>query len=240
MQELAGRTALVTGGSHGIGAAIGRELRRRGATVYVADVAAEGSGDPFALPCDVTDPAAVRRTFEAVETRAAPVDILVCNAGLYPAAPFEAISLEEWRRVFAVNVEGTFLCCQAALPGMRERRWGRIVALGSNTFHMGWPMLAHYVASKGAITGLVRTLATEYGPFGVTANVVSPTLTETEGTRALFAAAPAAVEAVVARQAIPRAGQPDDVAGVVALLCTDAARFVTGQTIAADGGLAKL
>lgn len=247
MHDLAGRTALVTGAAGGLGAAIAARLAAMGAFVYAADLVARASSagavdaaGTVPVQCDVAQPGSVRDCFARVQRDGRSVDILVANAGIYPAEPFESIALESWRRVFAVNVEGTFLCCQAALPRMRERGWGRIVAIGSNTFHLGWPMLAHYVASKGALTGLMRTLAVEYGTYGITANVVSPTLTRTPGTSALFDGAPDVVSDLIARQAIRRAGEPEDVAGVVAMLCREEAAFVTGQTISADGGLAKL
>lgn len=245
MAELSGKVALVSGAAGGIGQAICASLLARGATVVAVDrqpvEVAEGlTGRLHPEQCDITDEAGVGRLFAALAGRGLSPDILVCNAGIYPPAPFAEITLAGWRQVFAVNVEGTFLLCQAALPVMRQRGWGRVIGIGSNTQQMGWPMLSHYVASKSALSGLMRTLAIEYGGDGVTANVVCPTLTRTPGTAALFDHAPELVQAVVSRQAIQRPGRPEDVSGVVALLCSAEAAFITGQTIAADGGLIKL
>jgi len=245
MDELSGRVALVTGAAGGIGLAITQALLARGARLVAVDLdevsISESSGVRLRSErCDISDPGAVKQLFATLATSNLLPDILISNAGIYPAAAFEDITFESWRKVFAVNVEAAFHLCQRSLPTMRGRGWGRVIAIGSNTQHMGWPMLSHYVASKCALTGLMRTLAIEYGGFGITANVVCPTLTRTPGTAALFDQASGLVDSVVNRQAIQRPGTPEDVAGAVTMLCRTEAAFVTGQTLCADGGLIKL
>jgi NAD(P)-dependent dehydrogenase (short-subunit alcohol dehydrogenase family) len=244
--EFPDRVAVVTGAASGIGAAIASRLAERGIAVAALDLhgpaGASQSTDPRVVTarCDVTQAESVRACVAGVLERFGRIDILVNNAGVYPFEPFDSISIEGWRRVFAVNVEGVVLCCQAVIPAMRARGWGRIVNVGSNAFHMGIEGLTHYTASKGAVVGLTRSLAVELGGTGITVNVVAPTVTRTPGSQTLFAQAPEIVESVVARQAIRRAGEPGDVADAVALLCRDESGFITGQTLAADGGLVKL
>lgn len=244
MLGLDGRVALVTGADGGMGRAIVAVLRGAGAHVVAADLAFASGASPvdgiLQLPCDVTSDRAVETCIEAARAAFGTIDILVNNAGIFPHAGFLESDAALWERVFAVNVHGVARCTRAVLPAMLDAGWGRIVSIGSNTFTMGWPGLAHYVASKGAVVGFTRALAVEVGDRGVTANVVAPTLTPTAGTAPLFGGAPEVAQAILERQAIRRTGRPEDVAAAVLLLASDEAAFITGQTVAADGGLAKL
>ena len=239
----AARTAVVTGGAQGIGAAIAAMLTARGHRVAVADLAFPsferiGSASLHG-PCDVRDPASIRTFVEQTERVLGPVGILVNNAGVYPMQPFATITAEDWRNVMATNVDSVFHFCQATLPAMRRNRWGRIINIASNTFFMGLPNLAHYIASKGAMIGMSRSLAAEVGREGITVNCVAPNFTRTEGTARVEAEAKGVVATIVATQSIGRVALPDDIVGTVGFLASNDAAFLTGQTIVVDGGLIK-
>jgi NAD(P)-dependent dehydrogenase (short-subunit alcohol dehydrogenase family) len=241
LQALAGQTALVTGAARGLGFAAARRLGADGARVALLDrdadaltTAAEtlrGEGiDLLARHADVTNEDAVRAAVAGVGR----VDILVNNAGIYPHRPFEELTFAEWRRVLAVNLDGAFLCAHAVYPGMRERGYGRIVNVSSATFFIGYAGLAAYIASKGGIIGFTRALASEAGPYGITVNAVTPGLIATEGV--LGGEEAGLFEEIVPQQALPRRGEPEDIAECVAYLAGPAAGFITGQTINVDGG----
>jgi NAD(P)-dependent dehydrogenase (short-subunit alcohol dehydrogenase family) len=245
-QSADGRVAVVTGAAAGIGQALAKRLAVDGMRVAIADLApaeetvaaVEGAGsEAFAARCDISDGADVEKFAAAVRERFGRCDVLVANAGVYPLARFEDWTWELWRAVMSVNVDSLFHLTKAFLPPMREAGWGRIVAAASNGVYSGLPSLTPYVASKGAVVGFVRSLAGEIGADGVTINAYAPSLTRTQGTTVtgpheelgLF-------EKVVAEQAIPRTQVPEDVAGLVSFLASDAAGFITGQTIPVDGG----
>ncbi len=238
-----GKVALVTGGSSGIGQAIACRLGREGAKVAIADVAEAGEtlallqesgSEGFAARCDTSDPHQVASFVAQVGERFSPPQILVHSAVVQFVRPFDELSLEDWRRTQAVNQESMFHLLKAAVPGMKARRWGRIIAIASSTFFVGAPAMTHYVTSKGALIGLVHGLAAEVGPFGITINAVAPGLTRTRKAQAdlpteLF-------RQIVALQCIKRNGTPEDQAAVVSFLASEEAGFITGQTILADGG----
>jgi NAD(P)-dependent dehydrogenase (short-subunit alcohol dehydrogenase family) len=163
------------------------------------------------------------------------IDILVNNAGIYPHTPFEELTFDEWRRVLSTNLDSVFLVTHAVYPHMRERGYGRIVNISTAAFHIGYPELTPYLASKGGIIGFTRSLAAEAGPHGITVNAITPGMIETEGTQEedpegeLF-------EEIGAGQAVKRRGRPEDIAETIAYLASPAAGFITGQTINVDGG----
>jgi NAD(P)-dependent dehydrogenase (short-subunit alcohol dehydrogenase family) len=222
--SLSGQVAVVTGGAQGIGRAIADGLSEDGAAVEVWDLATN---------VDVTDAEAVASAAEDVLARRERIDVLINNAGIYPHIPFEEMTFADWRRVLGLNLDGVFLCSHAVYPGMRARRYGRIVNISSATFFIGYPGLSAYVASKGGIIGFTRALAREAGPHSITVNAVTPGLIATE--RALAEEADVFDE-IVPEQAVARPGKPEDIADCVRYLVRPESSWVTGQTFNVDGG----
>lgn len=220
--------AVVTGGAGAIGGAIARRLQHDGHTVVVID----RSGD---IQCDLADSDEVRAAAQRVLDLHGRCDVLVHAAATFERFTLDAIDLDAWRRVHAVNVESLLLLAEAFTPGMREREFGRIISIASNTF---WSPptadLLAYIASKGGLIGLTRGLAKALGPDGIAVTAVAPGLTQTPATTSGQAAE---FEQTVPRQALPRPLVPDDVAATVAFLATGPAAALTGQTLITDGGL---
>jgi NAD(P)-dependent dehydrogenase (short-subunit alcohol dehydrogenase family) len=237
------RTAVVTGGSNGIGQAIAVRLARDGAKVAIADVAdasetigliQQSGGTGYAATCDITDPAQIADFVTEANSRLGAPLILVHSAALQFVRPFGELSAEDWRATQRVNQESMFHLLQAVLPGMKAANWGRVVVLASSTFFVGAMNMTHYVTSKGALIGLVHGLAAEVGSSGITINALAPGLTRTK--KAVHDLPDALFQTVASRQCIKRNGTPEDQAGVVSFLVSDDAAFITGQTILADGG----
>jgi NAD(P)-dependent dehydrogenase (short-subunit alcohol dehydrogenase family) len=240
---LEGRSALVTGGTRGIGLAITRALRREGARVVAIGKAKdqieafrkEFSEDPLvtAEHADVRD----RASLEAVRDKLPGLDILVPNAGVNTRV--KALELEDGalRDILDTNLYGVFITCQVFGPLLFQRPGGRVVVTGSlNAIH-GMDIRAAYGATKAGISGLVRHLAVEWGPKGVTVNAVGPGIIKTPLTMAYMDQYPERVAATIEHTPLGRLGEPEDVADVVTFLASDKARFITGQTIYVDGGV---
>lgn len=239
MKQLEGKTALVTGGSRGIGRAIAIALAGAGCDVAVnylhSTEAAEevvqainGSGRrAVAIAADVSSDDEVKRLFLEVETRLAPVDILVVNAGINPAKPLEEISLADWRSTLDTNLTSAFLLAQAAVPGMRRRGWGRLILLSSIAAQTGGVIGPHYAASKAGMLGLVHSYANLLAKEGITANAIAPALIDTDMIRGNDRIQPSLIP-------IGRFGTSEEVAEAAVLLASNG--YITGQTINLNGG----
>ncbi|MGW4825644.1 SDR family NAD(P)-dependent oxidoreductase [Streptomyces sp. NPDC004227] len=243
------KVAIVTGGAAGIGQAYAIRLAQDGHDVVIADLGPadeteklvrEAGGEALAVRTDVSDPDSVTHLAAAVTERFGGADILVHNAGIYPVVPFEETDWSTWRKVMNVNLDSAYHLTRAFLPGMKANGWGRIVFVASTAFHTGPPGLAAYAASKGGVIGLARSLATEVGEFGVTVNVIAPGMVRTPGTLSGPQQELGLFEAVLATQAVKRVGAPEDLMAVVSYLTSEAAGFMTGQTLAVDGGVTRL
>ncbi|MBI3204903.1 MAG: SDR family NAD(P)-dependent oxidoreductase [Polyangiaceae bacterium] len=253
--SLAGKTAVITGGGRGIGAAVAGALAAEGARVLLAarslgqvEAAARELGqrgfEAHAAACDVTLESSVRELEASARSLLGQVDILVNNAGTASSAPIESTTLDEWNRIMAVNATGPFLCTRAFIGGMAERGWGRVVNVASVTSRVGSRYIAAYTASKHAVLGFTRVAAAEYARAGISVNAVCPGYVDTEMTTE-------SVERVMQRTGLDRERalaailetvnqkrliSVDEVAFVVASLCAVHAGGINGQAIVIDGG----
>ena len=244
-----GKVAVITGAAAGIGQAYAKRLAEEGVRIAIADIAdgeetaglvrAAGS-EALAVRCDVSVPEDVAKLGAAVRSRFGQCDILVNNAGIYPMRPFDEMTLAEWRHVFAVNLDSMFLVTKEFLPSMKERKWGRIVNISSNTFATGPLHIVHYVASKGGVVGFTRALAGEVAPFGITVNAIAPSLTKSQGTMVTSPRPDERWALVANNQAIKRPELPEDLVGTMAFLTSDDTAFITGQTLYVDGGWVRV
>lgn len=235
----------MTGGARGLGLAIAQALAAGGHDVAIVDRAevietAGLAGDPRAFACDLADPTATAEAAAKVGAQLRPPTILVHCAGVYPTTPLDTLTLATWRQVFAVNVDAAMLLAQSVAPAMRSAGWGRMVMIASGTVAVVRRDVAAYIASKAALIGLVRALATDLGPDGITVNAVAPGFVPTEGTRRKFADLAALETSIARKQAIPRLGTPAEIAAAAAFLCSDDCAMISGQTWMADGGWARL
>ena len=249
MGRLEHQTAIVTGGAHGLGRHFSAALAREGATVAILDIAdcdraaaeigrAEGTAC-FGLTADVSDEASVKAAIAAILDRTGRIDVLVNNAAVFSTLPpvaFTDIEVALWDKVMAVNLRGPFLMVKHAAPAMIAARRGKIVNIASGTAYKGMPLMLHYVASKGGVVAFTRALSRELGPHNVCVNTLAPGLTLSDSILANRDHIAFARDRVVASRAIQRDGYPQDLVGALVFLASADSDFMTGQTIAVDGG----
>lgn len=247
--QLAGKVVVVTGAARGLGREFARRLAAEGAAVVAADVrdCAEvlsdvnaAGGRAIAAHLEVTDMHSCASMAQAALDAFGHIDVLVNNAALYGGlrtGPFDTLEEQEWNRVMNVNVTGVWHCCKAVVPAMRERGGGSIINMASVVAIVGMPYTLHYTTSKGAVIALTRALARELGKDWIRVNAIAPTAVITEGTKEFFGDRLDKAAAGIAKgQALRRNLVPEDLAGTVVYLASDASAAVTGQTIAVDGG----
>jgi NAD(P)-dependent dehydrogenase (short-subunit alcohol dehydrogenase family) len=224
-----GRVAFVTGGGRGIGRAIAEGLRDEGARVADGDLSAPEIDGVLGVELDVTSPESVDAAFSRVEQELGPVELLVLNAGIFIVEPFEATTLESWRRAMDVNLTGAFLCARRALPAMRSAGFGRLVTIGSSAGKTGGKRhAAAYGASKAGVMVMTKALASEYAEHGITANALAPALIDTEMN--------AGLPDLTSMIPVGRMGTVEEVAATVVFLCSTQAAFITGEVVDVNGG----
>lgn len=245
---MANKVAVVTGGSRGIGAAIGRFLARDGADVAIWDWNTDSANEVAeeiratgrkALVCkvDVSKKKDVEAAAAAVRKELGPVSILVNNAGISPEKDFVEITEEEWDEVFAVNMKGTFFCTQAVIDDMIKAQWGRVVNISSSSAQSGAKRMVHYAATKGGVIAFTKALAQEVAPFGITVNNVPPSTVYTDGLKSVENRFEGGLQAYIDKTIpVKRVGQPEDIANAVAFLAAEASGFITGVTLSVNGG----
>ncbi len=244
-----GKVIIVTGGARGIGQVYSQELTKAGAKVVVSDILdgepcasgiREQGGEAFFVKADVTSEESVTALAAAAHGRYGRIDGLVNNAAIFADvryAPFDEISVAEWDQVMDVNVKGVWLASRAVYPYMKEQGSGKIVNIASGVPFKGIPVYVHYTVSKGAVVSLTRVLARATGKDGICVNAVAPGLTRSES---LLAVRGGLVDEddvpQIQSRAIPRSQYPEDIVGAVMFFLSDAASFITGQTLLVDGG----
>ena len=244
------KVAIITGAANGIGQAFARRLAEDGVHIAIVDLVdgtdtvklVEVAGrQALAVKCDVSSETSVAAMAKEVQSKFSHVDIVINCAGVFPQKDFTEMTFADWRKVLSTNLDGTFLVTAAFVPGMRSRKWGRVVNMASSTLGSVVTGFAHYVASKGGIVGFTRALATDLAPDGITVNAIAPGLTKSPGTlvrepRPGFKTMDDEFNAVAQMQAIKRVEVPADLVGAVSFLTSDDAAFMTGQTLNVDGG----
>jgi NAD(P)-dependent dehydrogenase (short-subunit alcohol dehydrogenase family) len=243
------RVAVVTGGASGIGLGVGRQFAQEGHRVALFDrngpaveaAAAElreSGATILAVECDVADRASVEAGFARVRAELGPVEILVTSAGIESFTPVLQITPERWDQIIAVNLTGTFTCCQAAIADMLPAGWGRIVTISSSSAQSGAPSMAHYASSKGGVISLTKALAVELARSGITVNTIPPSLVDTPMARQAEADGDfPGVDVIAPMVPLGRAGTPADIAAACSFLCSDSGSYITGQLIGVNGGM---
>ena len=246
--ELTGRIAIVTGAAQGIGAAFARGLAAEGAKIVIADVGdgtdvansiVRANGSAIYVKTDVSSPEQVKAMVDRAMAEFGAVDILVNNAAIFAklgAKDFMEISSDEFDQVMAINVRGPFECAKAVAPIMAARGGGKIVNIASSTVFKGVPHLLHYVSSKGAVVAMTRCLARELGDKKINVNAIAPGLTMSDGVLGQPDYTPEYIKNNMNGRALKRKQVPDDLVGAMVFLCSSDSDFMTGQTMAVDGG----
>ncbi len=240
------RVAVVSGSANGIGQSFCVTLAKAGIAIVGIDIADQSettalvekeNSKYLGIESDVSDLKAMTEKINSAVASLGHIDIVVANAGIYPAGPFDDVTFDDWRKVMRINVDGVFCTIQSTLPHLRKNAWGRIVVVSSAAIWNGVPLQTPYVASKAALIGMVRSLAGEIANDGITVNAISPGLTETDN---LLNSWPGTLfDWVVEAQSIKRRMLPQDLASTLLYLIDEKTDFVTGQTINVDGGFAK-
>lgn len=244
------RVVMITGAGQGIGREFARQFGAAGAIVVIADINLENAkrvqkeieaegGRATSLRVDVSDPKSVDAMVSAAVAAHGRIDVLINNASIFATLekkPFDQIQLAEWQRVIDVNITGVFLCCSRVAGIMREQQFGRIINISSDSVHRGSKNYLHYVTSKSALIGMTNSMARELGMDGITANCIRPGTVATEVAERVLSLTDEVRQRNIDQQCIPRTIVPSDLVGVAMFLTTPAAAFVTGQTIACDGG----
>jgi 2-hydroxycyclohexanecarboxyl-CoA dehydrogenase len=241
--SLKGKTAVVTGAGSGLGRACAQQLARDGAAVAVWDLNAEGAAETVRLVeaeggrakayvGDAADRGVIADILGKVRADLGPVLVLVNNAGITGFKPFLEITPEELERMYRINLMGPFYLTQAALPDMLAAGWGRVINISSSSAQTGAKTMAHYSSSKGGIVTLSKTLAQEFADKGITVNNIPPGFIDTPMTRG----SPIDVDATAAASPMKRPGRPEDIAAACGFLASEAASYITGQTIGVNGG----
>lgn len=241
------KTILYTGAAGGLGITTTLAFLAAGARVVAVDhnpekiaaleaaAGAAGHDGLVVKALDLSDLAGLRRTLDATAGEFGGIDVVINNAAIYPSKPFEDYTIEEHQAVQRVNVDAGIVCVQAALPGMRAKGWGRIINIASVTVYGGWSLLSPYVQSKGALVGLTRAWAREFGPYGITVNAIAPGAFPTDAEK-IHPDPEGYNRFILNGQAVKRRGKPDDIAHALQFLASDQAGFITGQTLNVDGG----
>ncbi len=229
------KTALVTGGGSGIGAAVAERLRADGHTVAIIDL--NPSEAEHSYVADVTDRAQIDAALAEIHATLGPVTILVNAAGKDSFRRFLDLSFEQWQNIIDINLHGVFHTIQAVLPDMIEAGWGRIVNISSSSTHSGVPYMSAYVAAKSGVNGLTKSLALEYGPAGITVNAVPPGFIDTPMLRKAESRGNLGdVQANIERTPVRRMGKPEDIAAACAFFVSEEAGYITGQILGVNGG----
>jgi NAD(P)-dependent dehydrogenase (short-subunit alcohol dehydrogenase family) len=247
MGKLDGKVAIVTGAASGIGPSYAQGFAAEGAKVMIADVEPgdgtvraikDAGGEALSRICDVSDEAEVAALIRDTKKAFGGVHILVNNAAVFARfvyEPLDQISAADWERAFAVNVRGAYLCVKAALPIMRRQGYGKVINIASGTVFKGVPMMLHYVATKGAIIAMTRSMASELGTDGIRVNAIAPGLTSTEYLKGRNDI-PGVLDNMAKTRAIARQEDPQDLVGACIFLAAPDSDFVTGQCLVVDGG----
>ena len=242
------RVAVVTGAASGIGLGVARRFAADGHQVGLldknlagaraaADELRTGGATVVAVEVDVADWDSVHDAFAAVRSGLGPVEILVTSAGIEAFDPIPTITPERWAQIIAVNLTGTFACCQEAIADMRALGWGRIVTISSQSAQSGAPDMAHYSASKGGVIALTKSLAVDLARQGITVNTIAPSVVDTPMARAATEAGNfPGIDVIAPMIPLGRAGTPDDIATACAYLCGEDS-YITGQLLAVNGGM---